>query len=94
MNDLISRQDAIDAVERHYRIDNDLLEVIAYEIRQLSSAQPEHPKGKWIRMIADGVYWYECSECHEKPLLNRWLKLDERSKYCPNCGADMRGEEE
>lgn len=41
MGDLISRQDAIDAVKKHYRIDNDLLELIAYEIEQLPSLQPE-----------------------------------------------------
>lgn len=36
--DVISRQDAIDAVKKHYRVDNDLLELIAYEIEQLPSA--------------------------------------------------------
>lgn len=43
MNDLISRHDAIEAVERHYRVDNDLLEVIAYGIRHLPSAQQWTP---------------------------------------------------
>ena len=37
--DAISRRDAIDAVKKHYRIDNDLLELIAYEIEQLPSVQ-------------------------------------------------------
>ena len=48
MDDLIRRQDAIDAVKKHYRIDNDLLELIAYEIEQLPSAQP-----KQLKVLAD-----------------------------------------
>lgn len=40
MNDSISRQAAIETVKKHYRVDNDLLEVIAYEIEALPSAQP------------------------------------------------------
>ena len=40
-NDLISRQAAIETVKKHYRgFDNDLLEVIAYEMERLPSAQP------------------------------------------------------
>ena len=40
--DLISRQAAIETVKKHYRgIDNDLLEIIAYEMEELPSAQPE-----------------------------------------------------
>jgi hypothetical protein len=42
MSDLISRQAAIDAIKKHYRAhDNDLLEVIAVDIEQLPTAQPE-----------------------------------------------------
>ena len=41
MNDLISRQAAIETLKKHYRgFDNDLLEVIAYEMERLPSAQP------------------------------------------------------
>ena len=39
-DDLISRQAAIETVKKHYRgFDNDLLEVIAYEMERLPSAQ-------------------------------------------------------
>jgi len=39
-DDLIRRQDAISLVEKHYRAhDNDLLELIAYEVGRLPSAQ-------------------------------------------------------
>ena len=39
MSDLISRQAAIETVKKHYRVDNDLLEVIVYEIEALPSVQ-------------------------------------------------------
>ena len=40
MDDLIRRKDAIDLVEKHYRAhDNDELELIAYEVGRLPSAQ-------------------------------------------------------
>jgi hypothetical protein len=40
--DLIERQTAIEAIKKHYRAhDNDLLELIAFDIEQLPSAQPE-----------------------------------------------------
>ena len=41
MSDLISRQAAIETVKKHYRgIDNDLLEIIAYEMEELPPTQP------------------------------------------------------
>lgn len=36
----IYRQAAIGTVKKHYRVDNDLLEVIVYELENLPSAQP------------------------------------------------------
>ena len=45
MDNHISRQAAIGTVKKHYRVDNDLLEVIVYELENLPSAQPEQ---KWI----------------------------------------------
>ena len=45
MSDLIERQAAINTVKKHYRVDNDLLEVIVYQLENLPSAQPEP---KWI----------------------------------------------
>ena len=93
MSDLISRQDAIDALtEANLKRHMDSVEggqENRSAIRIIMTLPSAERKGKWIRMTADGVYWYECSECHEKPLLNRWHKQDEMSKFCPNCGASM-----
>ena len=41
MSDLIDRQAAINTVKKHYRVDNDLLEVIVYQLENLPSAYPE-----------------------------------------------------
>ena len=56
--------------------------------------QPERKKGKWIRhdeiKNVYGGICIECSECGEKYVVQHIL--DE--KYCRNCGADMRGEQD
>lgn len=63
--------------------------------------EPERKTGRWIKMSdSDGGYW-ACSECG-KELMRIWhydaqfdlfprLKSIDRTKHCPNCGADMRG---
>lgn len=42
----------------------------------------EQKKGKWIEQRCR-ILWWECSECG-RGVLNR-------TNFCPNCGADMRG---
>ena len=46
------------------------------------------PKGEWIFFGRRGIYGYiyACSECQ--------AKYDGQSNFCPNCGADMRGEDD
>lgn len=86
MSDLISRQQAIDALYHVDEYNGRSVEAI----RNLPSAEPKI--GKWI---LSGGYW-RCSECREKAL----LKLDKakggcreyepvRSKHCPSCGTKM-----
>ena len=41
------------------------------------------PKGEWIRTALYGQTCYECFNCH--------LHYDYITNFCPNCGADMRG---
>ena len=87
MDDIISRQEAIDALNKRARDNFTLadgyqwylgaLHDVADDIRQLPSVQPR--KGKWI----DGM----CSECEEST--QGFL-----TNFCPNCGADMRGEQD
>ena len=37
----------------------------------------------------EGVY---CSVCHKKVYRKDYANQKLKSKFCPNCGADMRGE--
>ena len=50
-------------------------------------------KGEWIRVKDDIFFHYECSVCKAKPLYEEFCDLPELSDFCPNCGADMRGEQ-
>ena len=45
------------------------------------------PKGKW-EVKGQDIY---CSICGEQSAYNVW-GASKFSNYCPNCGADMRGE--
>lgn len=94
MSDLIDRQAAIDALKEYFSDeDRTDTEYGAYwhhkhvldVLEKLPSAQPEQKKGKWI----DTGSGQECSECHEIQ-----YGYDNFRFFCPNCGADMRGEQD
>ena len=59
--------------------------------------EPERMKGRWIEIIKDkrfGDEWdeiaiYKCSVCESE-----FVECMGTYNFCPNCGADMRGEEE
>ena len=94
-DDLISRQAAIDALAKFvpYAICDESTESYtngltdAYNlICQLPSAQPERKKGKWINGY--------CSECGKHAPFWAMASTYYKSSYCPNCGADMRGEQD
>ena len=47
-------------------------------------------RGEWLlRHEGRGHYW-ECSVCHTNPC----IYVTKDTNFCPNCGADMRGEED
>ena len=90
MQDLISRQAAIDALkEKVFHNLTDEFYGAMQVLDELPSAQPERKKGKWIRhdeiKNVYGGICIECSECGEKYVVQHIL--DE--KYCRNCGAKM-----
>lgn len=98
MTDLIDRQMVIDAI--HYEYDDccnidESGSAIADDIERIIdnvlSVQPERKKGHWVfvhplQKNDNGAYI--CSECK----VGNWV-IDPKSYFfCPNCGADMRGE--
>lgn len=95
VNDTISRQAAIDALENIDCSDGigisalkcDVVEDAINAINALPSAQPERKRGRWITLwrldVLDG---YQCSAC------KAWSRF--KFNFCRNCGADMRGEQE
>ena len=94
MGDLISRQALLEKKKRipiAMIVTEDKIiyrdVVFVKDIEVLPSADPERKKGKWIDKsggIKDA--WNYCSICGEQAI--------DLYDFCPNCGADMRGEEE
>ena len=106
MDDLISRQDAIDAIkefkhgaaewkdeqEEHsdiwHRADSAIASAIeiGLRVKKIPSAQK---KGHWIDTNPDEPLdpRQTCSECGNTEILHS-------ANFCPNCGADMRGEDD
>ena len=98
MNDLISRQAAIDAIEHRlaepaYQHEGEDwyvgMNCAESELYELPSAQPERKKGKWIDYSDEG--YVECPFCHSAT--NCDGNKDELH-FCFSCGADLRGEQD
>ena len=98
MNDLISRSalvkkirdyaDEVGCVRGEYELANGILKAISVvEDAPTVEAKPV-VHGKWIEFDIDygGIptVGYQCSECGQS---NGFI-----TDFCPNCGADMRGE--
>ena len=80
MNDLISRQQAIDAINVLHDKLNAWLDCAVDAVMALPSAQPERKKGKWILR----TFNIRCSNCDKVFSDNLYP-----ANYCPNCGARM-----
>lgn len=107
MDDLISRRTAVAALkEEEYPCESDYDEGYMAALKKsvwimekwLPSAQPEQPKrGTWIKH-EDRAGWC-CSECAIDDYYAYFLNSDTgvyelQDKFCYNCGADMRGEQD
>ena len=87
LNDLISRQAAIDVVKKNTWA--------GARIMQLPPAQPERKKGKWIYGEDEyGIDGYHCDKCGFFVPWDYNHKLIDYINdyvYCPNCGAKRDG---
>lgn len=73
---------------------SDCVSQIEHYLEQIPSAESERKKGKWIKHENPTLgqclkIVYECSECHKGVGCEYFV----RRSFCPNCGADMRGEQ-
>ena len=97
MDDLISRQTAIDALMPIYKSASlrnrnvfSTARKCMVTIEELPSAQPKH-KGEWIRNFnGDEWHWF-CSNCKEEWYEeDLWMGGNDFPNFCPNCGRDLR----
>ena len=102
MDDLIKRQDAVNELSycQTYLFDSRdhdkkiSLEDAEYTIERLPSA---HKKGHW-NFVGDNLFKCTCcGKMYTTQQLNG-LRVYDKDPYCPffcpNCGADMRGEDD
>ena len=104
MSDLISRQALCDDL-REYKVDpvsvlsdefevkgyNDGIDLAISVIAEFPSVEPERKKGEWIYEGKRGRFpACKCSICGHYENAD-WAML-QGVNYCPNCGADMRGD--
>ena len=65
-------------------------ECVRATIEHMSTIE-ERKKGKWINHGQYADFFphceYRCSECDQP-----YLEIEMTWNFCPNCGADMRGE--
>lgn len=98
--DCIGREDVLKVVNSLTEIcDSDIVEKITtlnnidwikMKINEIPSVTPSRPRGKWIRWTDDYKDYVTCSCCEygeEGEVL-----LEDKTPFCPYCGADMREE--
>lgn len=94
--DAVSRQTAIDAIEKIHPVDTeydctlyDKIDVM-YVLKDLPPVTPQPKTGQWV----NGEYCSECGCDVPAYIIDwRWQK-DMDAKYCPNCGIKMKGKSE
>ena len=107
-DDLISRSALKEELEKYY--EDKITPSVRFAISILQNiidnaptvhgivAFVERPKGEWIADTShcynDDEDTFECSVCKEPFTLICGTPKDNLYNFCPNCGADMRGEKE
>ena len=95
MDELISKMAVIEAIEKaranvghnlERSIGKSIIEILDEVGRDIDRLPPAEPKrGKWIHNGSQFKNRWICSECG-------YMYYLQKPNFCPNCGADMRGE--
>ncbi len=93
MSDCMTFPDTVEEFMEQYKITdteqiytNGAELIPVFRMKQWFEHEPEPQKGKWERYGHDffGDNEYRCTACGETANI--------KTDFCPNCGADMRGE--
>ena len=99
MSDLISREALLNAMDKRYlyvkkRVPDTLRQGFV-QMEKLIKKQPTIEavpvvRAEWkLKQGDEGIHWY-CSKCREEALFDIF-NYQEKSNFCPNCGARMKG---
>ena len=78
------------------RIKREITDIFAEQMGVQPSAQSKRMRGRWVKdeeassQHSESIY--VCSACNN---MEAWGEVEKNTfKFCPNCGADMRGEQD
>lgn len=106
-DDLIYRKDAIDYCYQLINVEHqqgsdemnygqervNQTETILHHLEFMPSAQPEPKTGRWLSQVGGGYYCSKCGRYALHDVDEKFALLFTKSKYCPHCGAKMKGED-
>jgi hypothetical protein len=81
----------INRIVFHSDLPGDQKEVFEDEINAEPSIEPERKTGRWLSDNRPGGGFWVCSCCK---FPSEAFAANVLYKFCPNCGADMRGGED
>ena len=101
MDDLISRQAVLKLLSTMPPEEAMTKALLIQGVKQMDAAQPEWKRGKWIihETETDRYDDMKCPFCKKSYTVDAY-RIDDIGftaadfNFCPNCGADMRGEQD
>lgn len=81
-------QNQIDALREQIIMANGRIRALEYDFNMKTADVVERKRGKWIEYVNSHC---ECPFCHKE--WSFFENMTEWFNFCPNCGAEMEGEE-